>query len=264
MNNLTVVICAYNVGTGSRKDGTDFIRRCLSTIRADIPIVIVDDGSTDDTLEIINRNRRDNMQIVTIPENGGLRNAYNIAIEHVETSYFVRVDADILFPREADWDTQLVKHFTLHPECGAAGAVQYLPDGRLWCAGDRLLPKYEHIATSVPRGGYRICHSVMGCFSAYPMHVWREVGGVICDQWMRGETEDLNLRVQKAGYEVHCLPLHFVHCHADSRCKSGEYNNPELVASRIRAHFLQHYGFPFYEESNAELPYLKPIQTVSG
>jgi glycosyltransferase involved in cell wall biosynthesis len=258
---LTTIICTYNVGSNSRQDGQSFIKCCLDSFCAttrNVPLIIVDEGSTEDTYEIVEtyRSRLPDMVAIKFPVNGGLRNAFTEAVKHVKTSHFVRIDADILFS-VLEWDKLVMDHFYAHPECGAVGATQRLPGGRLWCAGDLLLPHYQHISVPI-KGQYRICHSVMGCFSAYPIAVWKEVDGLSCEQWMRAETEDLNLRIGQAGYEVHCLPFEFMHCHNMARKKDGEYNNKLHVVNRITNHMKQRFGIGFYTDSPATaLPFLR-------
>ena len=214
--------------------------------------IIVNDGSTDDTADFIKADR-----IITHAKNEGLRDSFNKAAELVETPYFLRVDDDITFPNGTDWPDKVAAHFDAHPECGVIGATQYLHDGRLWCVGDKLLPRYQHIKNKI-NGSYRICQSVMGCFSAFRKSIWP---GLTCSKWMRAETEDVNIRIQKAGHEVHCLPIEFIHWHGFGAIKTGTYNDGQK-GKRIREHMQANYHYDFYNDSRGCLPWLKEIRDV--
>lgn len=261
---LTVICCAYNVGTNSRTDGLDYIQKCLTSLAqttANIRLIFIDDGSTDDTFSLASKHlhlfKNDSIMLHQT-ENVGLRDTFMRAVGLVETPYFLRIDADTVFLHTSThWDKAIEYHFERHPECGGLGATQYLEDGRLWSAGDRLLPKYSHIQKEIAHDNYRICQSVMGCFSAYPKKVWQEVGGLTCPQWLRAETEDLNIRIQQKGYEIHCLPIKFKHCHSYSVRKTGKYNADGL-AIRIADYMMDKYGYPFYTSAEkGVLPFLQ-------
>lgn len=255
---LTIVICTFNGGTKSRRDGKSNLKLCLESLdRSNINLVIVNDGSQDDTEDIA---------LSFAPTvysshqmNQGLKQSFNEAASYVKTKYMLRVDDDILFPTDPTWVTRLVAHMEKYPNCGGCGATQYLPDGRLWCVGDFILPKYHHIQTLIDEQCYRCCHSIMGCFSCYPKKVFDEVGGITCSQWMRAETEDLNMRIQQAGYEIHCLPIKFVHCHSMTSGKKGTYNDHNK-ANRIKEHMMTKWGIPFYDKTDVKLPFIKNVQ----
>ena len=66
-----------------------------SSVLAD-EIIIVDDGSTDDSKEIISRAVRSNTRITPIylHENVGFANALNIGVERATSAYILRLDPD--------------------------------------------------------------------------------------------------------------------------------------------------------------------------
>jgi glycosyltransferase involved in cell wall biosynthesis len=255
---LTIIICTFQGGHRSRQDRSSNLERCLTSLRKlsyKGPIIIVDDGSTDDTQDII-RQFSDKLNILMLrnAKNEGLRDSFNLAASYVKTKYLLRVDDDILFQSNPMY---AVEHMEAHPECGGCGYTQYLPDGRLWCAGDQLFPMYDHIQRPI-KTSYRRCHSIMGCFSCYPTDLFLRLGGITCGKWMRAETEDLNLRIQQAGYEIHCLPDRFLHCHNHCTKKQGTYNDSGK-AQRIREHMLANWNLPFYEAGAKKPVFLQDI-----
>ena len=85
---LTVIVPVFN--------GEKTISRTLdSLIKQNIEILIVNDGSTDDTGDIIERYQQDYRNITVINKtNGGIASARNVGINNVETKYFGFVDSD--------------------------------------------------------------------------------------------------------------------------------------------------------------------------
>lgn len=89
---ISVGICAYN----AEKTIGRTIESVLAQTYPDFEIVVVNDGSTDGTLAIVEKYARENpgkFQIKTIP-NGGLANARNVGIEQITGQLFMSLDAD--------------------------------------------------------------------------------------------------------------------------------------------------------------------------
>lgn len=91
MSLISVIVPVYNV--------EKYLERCLDSILsqtlADLEIICVNDGSTDNSLEILNRYAKiDNRIKVINKENGGLSDARNKALEFVTSPYIAFVDSD--------------------------------------------------------------------------------------------------------------------------------------------------------------------------
>ncbi len=88
---LTVIIAV--------KDGENTIVNALDSIKnADnsegVKVIVVNDGSTDSTLDILNNYKMDNLKIINLEENIRPGGARNLAIKEVDTKYFTILDAD--------------------------------------------------------------------------------------------------------------------------------------------------------------------------
>jgi len=88
---LSIYIPCYNDG--------QFIERALNSIpvRDDIEVIVVDDGSTDDSLEKMReykKNTRLKMRIIACDENQGISYANNIGLDSCKGEYFYLIDAD--------------------------------------------------------------------------------------------------------------------------------------------------------------------------
>lgn len=95
----SIVITSHNYA--------DFIERCVrSCLSQDFPhddyeVILVDDASTDRTLEIVDKFKRyPNFRVIANPVNVGVAEAANIGIRAALGQYVVRVDADDFVNKE--------------------------------------------------------------------------------------------------------------------------------------------------------------------
>ncbi|WP_139653418.1 glycosyltransferase family 2 protein [Raoultibacter phocaeensis] len=101
---VSVVVPAYNVGT--------YIDQCLTSIKgqtyANLEIIVVDDGSTDDTLEHVRNHAIEDARITVLTqENRYAGVARNYGLSHARGEYVAFLDADDFF--EPDMIGGLVK-----------------------------------------------------------------------------------------------------------------------------------------------------------
>ncbi|MCJ1780365.1 bifunctional glycosyltransferase/CDP-glycerol:glycerophosphate glycerophosphotransferase [Mammaliicoccus sciuri] len=93
MNELTIIITYYNK--------EDYILDCIGSIKnqrnQNFDLIIVNDGSTDSSKRLVNEainNYDKNVNHINLDRNYGHAYARNIALENVETKYFMFLDAD--------------------------------------------------------------------------------------------------------------------------------------------------------------------------
>lgn len=92
MNDLvTVIIPLYNIG--------EYLKSSIKSVQCqsyeDLEILLIDDGSYDDTLKIANDlAKRDNRIHVIHKENGGVSSARNVGIDNARGKYIAFIDGD--------------------------------------------------------------------------------------------------------------------------------------------------------------------------
>lgn len=91
MNTVSVIIPAYNAGP--------FIENCISSILSqsyqDFEIVVVNDGSTDNTLSLLESIQKKDSRLKIISQNNsGVSSARNTGLKNAEGTYVTFVDAD--------------------------------------------------------------------------------------------------------------------------------------------------------------------------
>ena len=93
MNDVTIIICNYNY----ERFLADAIDSALAQDYAATRVVVIDDGSTDGSREVIGR--FGSRISAVFKENGGQVSAYNRAVEVLETKYAILLDSDdVLYP----------------------------------------------------------------------------------------------------------------------------------------------------------------------
>ena len=100
MKQLTVFTPAYN--------RAKLLERCYRSLQRqtnkDFVWYVIDDGSTDNTREVVSKWISENNDFEIryyYKENGGLHTAYNEAIAHLETELAVCIDSDDFMPDNA-------------------------------------------------------------------------------------------------------------------------------------------------------------------
>ena len=90
MGLITIAIASYN--------NARYIERCMESVCgqtfSDIEIILVDDGSTDDTLQRIEKFRSDKRLKVIQKDNGGLSSVRQRALDEATGDYICFIDAD--------------------------------------------------------------------------------------------------------------------------------------------------------------------------
>lgn len=91
MDKISIVIPVYNV--------EKYIKRCIDSLLKqtykNIEIILVNDGSTDNTMKIIKKNYSKQKKIITIEQkNSGPAIARNTGIDHANGKYIMFVDSD--------------------------------------------------------------------------------------------------------------------------------------------------------------------------
>lgn len=79
------------------------LKRMLESIpeRDDIQIIVVDDGSEKDKVEELKKIRHTNLELILLNENRGGGYARNVGLQHATGKWFISVDADDFFSKDA-------------------------------------------------------------------------------------------------------------------------------------------------------------------
>jgi cellulose synthase/poly-beta-1,6-N-acetylglucosamine synthase-like glycosyltransferase/peptidoglycan/xylan/chitin deacetylase (PgdA/CDA1 family)/spore germination protein YaaH len=196
---VAVLVPAYN----EEKVIERTVRAVLASNYPDLHVIVIDDGSTDRTLEVARRafaeeSASGRVLILTKP-NSGKAEALNYGLEHLhDEEIFVGIDADTVIDRNAI--SRLVPHF-LDPKVGAvAGNAKVGNRVNLWTRWQAL----EYITS---QNFERRALNVLGAVSVVPgaIGAWRtsavrEAGAYHTDTV--AEDADLTMALLRRGYRV--------------------------------------------------------------
>lgn len=252
---VRVVIVTYN--------SSEVIGRCLSSLREDVisglaEVVVVDNGSTDDTLNIVDS--FDWVHLLQSEANVGFGAGNNKGAAGSGNDYLLFLNPDTIV--KSDAIKLMVSFLAENNGVGVVGPAiedesgnvtlstfRYVtPFHSIWIATglQRIIPLNRtdgrtEIRTSAPN---RICKvdRLLGAVMAMPRSSFLSVGGFDENFFLYSEEEDLCKRIQDRGEAVIYFP--------DARVRhigghSALPESPLAIASSVwsRQHFIQkHYG----------------------
>ncbi len=192
---VSVVIPAYNEANVISRT----IHAVLASDYPDIHIIVVDDGSTDNTGDVVRQNFSSEDQVTLIrKENSGKAEALNLGISSAETEIIVCLDADTIFAK--DTIRLLVRHFD-DPVVGAvAGNVK---------VGNKKNPLtiWQSLEYTTSQNFDRRAYAALNSVAVVPGAVgaWRKsavlrAGGYETDTL--AEDTDLTFRIRLLGYHI--------------------------------------------------------------
>jgi cellulose synthase/poly-beta-1,6-N-acetylglucosamine synthase-like glycosyltransferase/peptidoglycan/xylan/chitin deacetylase (PgdA/CDA1 family) len=190
---VSVVVPAYN-----EKEGIAAAVRSLATSNYPmVEVIVVDDGSSDNTAEIAEGLGFANVRVVRVP-NGGKPAALNVGTAWARADIIVMVDGDTIF--EPDSVYELVQPFADPRVGGVAGNVK---------VGNRqsIVARWQHIeyviGFNLDRRMYDILQcmpTIPGAIGAFRREALKDVGGVSHETL--AEDTDLTIAMGRAGWRV--------------------------------------------------------------
>lgn len=214
MSLTKVVILNWNGRAHLRK----FLPSVLRTTPADVGIVVADNGSTDDSVAILEA-EFPQVDILRLDRNYGYAEGYNRAIDAIEADYYILLNSDV--ETTAGWCEPLIaaldadaKLIAVQPKIKSylqqdhfeyAGASGGFIDalGYPFCRG-RILSTLEPDAGQYDQ--YRTCFWASGACFACKRELFTVVGGFDGEFFAHMEEIDLCWRAQLFGYKVAVEP----------------------------------------------------------
>jgi poly-beta-1,6 N-acetyl-D-glucosamine synthase len=191
---VSVIVPAYN----EEKAISGTVEALLGLSYSRKEIIVVDDGSTDGTLEVARSYAENDLVKVVTKPNGGKWDALNVGIKAAKGEFIVCIDADTLLDQKAI--QKLIKHFRDPEVAAVAGNVK---------VGNRkgILTKLQALEYVVGINLHRRSEAhlknvtvVPGPIGAFRTSVLKEIGLFEGDTF--AEDADITFRILKAGYKT--------------------------------------------------------------
>ncbi|NJL97185.1 glycosyltransferase [Candidatus Gracilibacteria bacterium] len=191
---VSILIACYNEEQSIQRT----IQSVLDSTYKNIEIVVINDGSKDKTLNILQSNFSKNhkVQIISLL-NGGKAKAINRGLKIVKGEFVLSIDADtLIYP---DTLSNLLSQF--NPQTGAvAGNIQVGNDANLLTKNQRL----EYIlGQNFDKIAFQTINSIMvipGALGMWRLEAIKQSGGYQTDTL--AEDADLTIRLIKNGWKI--------------------------------------------------------------
>jgi cellulose synthase/poly-beta-1,6-N-acetylglucosamine synthase-like glycosyltransferase/peptidoglycan/xylan/chitin deacetylase (PgdA/CDA1 family)/spore germination protein YaaH len=192
---VTVLIPAHN-------EESVIAQTVTSVLLSDFPnlrIIVVDDGSTDKTGELLDDNfSRDPRVRIIHQVNRGKAAALNVALSHADTEFVVTIDADTEI--EPDAISKLIRHFS-DPQVGAVAGNVKVGNRSRW------LTRWQALEYITSQNMEKRAFDLLNCITVVPgaLGAWRKkaieaAGGITADTV--AEDADLTIAIRRSGWRV--------------------------------------------------------------
>jgi len=260
---VSVVIPAYN----SAGTIAEAIRACVNQDYPAVEVIVVDDGSTDDTGEIV---RQFPVRYVR-QENNGPATARNTGWRQSRGEIICFTDSDCV--PEPAWVSKIVSMLVDERAGGAGGSYDIRNPQNLLaaCVHEEIVQRHLRMARQVDYlGGFNVC---------YKRAVLEAVGGF--DQSYRmasAEDNDLSYQVKKRGYELlfdadarvaHLYPTRLMH-YLRRQAWHGYWTmklyraHPDMATGDVYARLMDHVEPPLFLITIGLIPFgfIRPVPYV--
>lgn len=206
---ISIIIPVYN--------GGPVIGKCLDSVLAsarnmDCEILVIDDGSTDNSMEVVSRYIRDNVNLLRNCKNMGFARTVNKGIDKAKGEIVVFLNMDTVV--EPGWLEEIVKPFNSDTAVGITGSKMfYMDNGLIQHAGgslDKISLSYHIGNKELDDGRHNksmdvkyVCGASMACRK----DMLKKLGGLDPGYSpLYYEEIDLAYRFRKAGYKIIYAP----------------------------------------------------------
>ena len=257
-----IILLNYN----GWKDTVECVKSLAVIKGTDTHIVVVDNCSTDDSVERLKTELADEVTLLLADENNGFSAGNNIGIKYAlknHADYVLLLNNDTV--TDQDFLTPLVEFASRTPDCGCISSriYYYYEKNKIWFDGGAFHPyncRAEHYRFDEDGSTVTGIHEatfISGCCMLIPATVIRKIGLMDERYFLYVEDTEYSLRIQKAGYKLYWdADHHFYHkvsASTGNKSKLSQYyeiRNRYLIAeqylTRLQRLSMKIYNCIFY------------------
>lgn len=224
---------------------SDCIQSLLKVIPSDSEIIVVDNGSEDDSLQIIENTFGSTIKLISGERNLGFAGGNNLGAKAASGHYLIFLNSDTII--ENDFITPCIKILEENQHIGIIAPRLKLADGNFQKAAYGRFPALWKLLTQQTKrelalsdGDYTEVDWVSGCALIIPRELFDKIGGWDENFFLYYEDVDLCRRVHEAGFT--CAIAHEADIiHLGGR--SADNNSIKQYYYRSQDYyFKKHYG----------------------
>jgi len=219
---LSLIIVSYNT--------KEFLKGCIESIykttkNINFEIIVVDNASSDGTIEILKKLQTENFQLIENKENLGFSKANNLGVKKAQGRYLLFLNPDVVVHAEAL--EGMVKFMDEHEDAGAATCKLIMPNGQIDDASHRGFPTpwnafahFSGLAKVLGKtklfGGYNLgfkdftktheIDALAGAFMLVRRKAGEEAGWWDEDYFFYGEDIEFCYILKQAGWKIYYVP----------------------------------------------------------
>ncbi|MGA1864508.1 MAG: glycosyltransferase [bacterium] len=202
---VSIILPTYN--------GSNYIRQsidsCLNQSYKNLELIIVDDGSTDGTSNIINNYNDSRINFIKIKKNNGLPNALNIGFSQARGDFLTWTSDDNMYDKEA---VEKMLHLLIEKNCSF-----------VYCNYYKVVDLESRFIVKLPEKVCLETGNMIGPCFMYSRKVMESIGEYDPVTEL-AEDYDFWIRVSKVFSMEHIRePLYFFRVHGESLSKSKYY-----------------------------------------
>jgi GT2 family glycosyltransferase len=236
-------------------NGRHLLEECLDSVLAqtfaDFETIVVDNGSTDGSVDFLNERWGGKVKIVSLPSNAGFAGGNNAGIRAARGRYAVLLNNDTAV--DPGWLVALHRATSRHPEAGmfTPKILNYYRRDEIDNTGHLVYPD------GLARGHNRLerddgrfdfeeeAFYPSGCAAVYKKEMFDEIGLLDESFFAYGEDVDLGLRARWAGWKCYYVPDALVF-HKYS-ATAGEYSPQKVFLVERNRFWILLKNFPVRE-----------------
>jgi len=243
---VSVIVVNYN--------GISYLETCLRSVLAqnvpDFEVILVDNKSSDDSLEYVRRTFPD-LLLVANDKNLGYTGGINSGISHAKGKYLAPLNVDTEVQK--NWLGTMVKFMDANPDAGAVTPKSLLYRDRekvgvmglnIHITGIGFVRGLNKQDSDLPKEPFQVA-GISGCSFLIRREIVERMGGLNENNFLYYDDVDLSWVVNLMGYKIYCVP------------RSVVYHEYQLKMTPQKMFWLEH------GRLNAILCYLKPLTLIA-